>query len=112
MRTTAWNGSGGERNEKKTNAPNAKCGASNEEEKRAMSKGDFIEEFAPVPSGHPADSQSPRAHREEAGEFTRDVSDSARYGQRISPENRGAEKIDSDLSIESINNRAYKPRRG
>jgi hypothetical protein len=74
----------------------------------------LVEEFAPVPRDGYSDSQSPRAHREttnEAEAFAKgEVNDSARSAQRVSPENVGANKVESDLSIESVNERAY-PRR-
>lgn len=61
-------------------------------------------------------SQSPRANRSSTQDPLEhakgEVQDSARTSQRVAPENVGAEKIKSDLSIESINSRAYKPRGG
>lgn len=80
-----------------------------------MSKSDpFIEEFAPVPNSGYSDSQSPRAHRDSTNETDAlakgSVQDSARYGQRLLPENASASKVQSDLGIESINKRADRVR--
>jgi hypothetical protein len=80
-----------------------------------MSKSDFIEEFGPVSSRGYSDSQSPQAHRGSAQDFEQfskgDVQDSAKYGQRVSPENASGSKVDSDLGIESVNERAFPARR-
>ena len=81
-----------------------------------MSNSDrFIKEYAPVPRNAPSDSQSPRAHRastEDAEAYAKgDVRDGINLGQRVAPENAGASKLSSDLSIESINSRAHRPRR-
>jgi len=79
-----------------------------------MSKSDFIPEFAPVPGNAPTDSQSPRAHRastEDALAYAKgEVQDGLSLNQRVSPENFGVSKVKSDLSIESVNSRANKPR--
>jgi hypothetical protein len=56
--------------------------------------------------------QSARGSSQDYEQFTKgEVQDSARTGQRVSPENVGASKVTSDLSIESINERAFPTRK-
>ena len=75
-----------------------------------MSKTDrFIEDYyTPPNSGY--GSQSPQANRGSAQDHEQHskgaVQDSSRYAQRVSPENAGAEKVDSSLDQELINRRA------
>jgi hypothetical protein len=80
-----------------------------------MSDSGHLVESAPVPRNAPTDSQSPQAHRgggQDNEKFSKGENlDGIRPINKSGGEaNVGANKVKSDLSIESINSRAHEPR--